>query len=404
MGFAGLNFPINNHVDVGCGNSAMDITILMPCLNEAETIESCIREALSAIREANVQGEVLVADNGSDDGSPDLAQKAGARVITVNEKGYGAALLGGISSAGGRYILMGDADGSYDFSELSRFLEKLNSGSDLVMGCRFSRYGGKILPGAMPWKHRWIGNPVLSFLGRLFFSTSVHDFHCGLRAFRKDAILGLGLKTTGMEFASEMVVKASLSGLRISQVPITLRPDGRSRPPHLRSWRDGWRHLRFMLLYSPVWLFMLPGILLSIAGAAGFMLLITKPLVIGKVTFDLSSLLVSSTSLLVGFQVFGFGLFIKAYAVNAGLLPGADLWLKLIRGRPVEWGIAAGFVFILLGISYLAYAIWLWKAAGFGPMPYQTNLRMVIASITGIGLGIQIIVNGFALAVLGLER
>jgi hypothetical protein len=299
---------------------------------------------------------------------------------------------------------MGDADGSYDFSELPKFLEKLHAGHDLVMGCRFPRYGGTIQPGAMPWKHRWIGNPVLSAIGKLFFASPIHDFHCGLRAFRKEAILNLGLKTTGMEFASEMVVKASLANLKIGQVPITLRPDGRSRPPHLRSWRDGWRHLRFMLLYSPLWLFILPGLLLSTLGAFGFILLIAEPLQIGTITFDLSSLLVSSITLLVGFQVFGFGIFIKAYAVNAGFLPGKEYWLNLTKGQIVEWGIALGMIFILCGTGYLIHATLLWKAAGFGPMPYQAMLRMVIASTTGIGLGIQTMVYGFALAVLGLER
>ena len=388
----------------GDQTGVMEVTILMPCLNEAETIEACVKEALSAIQSGGIEGEVLIADNGSTDASHDIALKAGARVVTIERKGYGSALQGGIEAARGRYILMGDADGSYDFSELPKFLEKLNSGQDLVMGCRLPRYGGTIEPGAMPWKHRWIGNPVLSSLGRLFFSSSTHDFHCGLRAFRKEAILQLGLKTPGMEFASEMVVKAGLSNLNIGQVPITLRVDGRSRRPHIRSWRDGWRHLRFMLLYSPLWLFILPGLLLFLLGAFGFILLIAKSFTIGKVTFDLSSLLVSSTSLLVGFQVFGFGLFIKAYAVNAGLLPGKEVWLKLIRGRPVEWGIAIGATCILCGVGYLIYAILLWKSAGFGPMPYQTNLRMVIASITGIGLGIQVMFYGFALAILGLER
>jgi glycosyltransferase involved in cell wall biosynthesis len=382
----------------------MNVTILMPCLNEFETIEACVKEALAAIRAAGVSGEVLIADNGSTDESCAIAQHAGARVITIHRKGYGSALQGGIEAAYGQYILMGDADGSYDFSELPKFLEKLHAGHDLVMGCRFPRYGGTIQPGAMPWKHRWIGNPVLSAIGKLFFASPIHDFHCGLRAFRKEAILNLGLKTTGMEFASEMVVKASLANLKIGQVPITLRPDGRSRPPHLRSWRDGWRHLRFMLLYSPLWLFILPGLLLSTLGAFGFILLIAEPLQIGTITFDLSSLLVSSITLLVGFQVFGFGIFIKAYAVNAGFLPGKEYWLNLTKGQIVEWGIALGMIFILCGTGYLIHATLLWKAAGFGPMPYQAMLRMVIASTTGIGLGIQTMVYGFALAVLGLER
>ena len=381
-----------------------DITILIPCLNEAETISNCIAEAWTAISDTGMTGEIIVADNGSTDGSVEIAQNAGARVVHILEKGYGHALAEGIQAAYGQYILMGDADGSYDFTELSGFMEKLYQGFDLVIGCRFPRCGGRINPGAMPWKHRWIGNPVLSFLGKLFFSSPVDDFHCGLRAFRRKSIQTLGLKTGGMEFASEMVVKASLCGLRITQIPIVLRKDGRSRPPHLRSWRDGWRHLRFMLLYSPLWLFILPGLLLSVLGACGFSLLISAPLKIGMVTFDLSSLLVSGTCLLIGFQLFGFGLFIKAYAVNAGLLPGKEYWLKLVKGRPVEWGIAFGLIFILCGTGYLIHTTLLWKAAEFGPMPYQTTLRMVIASITVIGLGIQAMVYGFALAILGLER
>jgi glycosyltransferase involved in cell wall biosynthesis len=382
----------------------IDVSILLPCLNEAETLAACIAEARTAITESGLKGEVLVADNGSTDGSIDIAEKAGARVVHVSEKGYGSALSGGIQAAYGKFILMGDADGSYDFTELPEFLEKLYQGFDLVIGCRFPRCGGRVHPGAMPWKHRWIGNPVLSFLGRLFFSSPVDDFHCGLRAFRQDAMMALGLKTAGMEFASEMVVKASLCGLRITQIPIVLRKDGRSRPPHLRSWRDGWRHLRFMLLYSPLWLFILPGLLLTVLGAVGFILLLPEPLQIGRVTFDLSSLLVSGASLSVGFHLFGFGLFIKAYAVNTGLMPGKEYWLKLVKGRPVEWGIALGMVFILAGTGYLIHATLLWKAAAFGPMPYQTILRMVIASITAIGLGIQAMVYGFALAVIGLER
>ncbi len=381
-----------------------DITILIPCLNEAETISNCIAEAWTAISDTGMTGEIIVADNGSTDGSVEIAQNAGARVVHILEKGYGHALAEGIQAAYGQYILMGDADGSYDFTELSGFMEKLYQGFDLVIGCRFPRCGGRVNPGAMPWKHRWIGNPVLSFLGKLFFSSPVDDFHCGLRAFRRKSIQTLGLKTGGMEFASEMVVKASLCGLRITQIPIVLRKDGRSRPPHLRSWRDGWRHLRFMLLYSPLWLFILPGLLLSVLGVFGFSLLISAPLKVGMVTFDLSSLLVSGTCLLIGFQLFGFGLFIKAYAVNAGLLPGKEYWLKLVKGRPVEWGIAFGLIFILCGTGYLIHTTLLWKAAEFGPMPYQTTLRMVIASITGIGLGIQAMVYGFALAILGLER
>lgn len=380
-----------------------DITILMPCLNEAETLVSCIAEAESAIEASGLSGEVLIADNGSTDGSQTLAKSAGARVVHIPARGYGNALLGGIEAAQGAWILMGDADGSYDFSELPRFLDKLRQGADLVMGCRLPSGGGRILPGAMPWKHRWIGNPVLSAIGKLFFRAPVHDFHCGLRAFRKEAVQGLGLCTTGMEFASEMVVKASLFGLKIAEVPITLRPDGRSRPPHLRSWRDGWRHLRFMLLYSPMWLFLIPGAVLFFGGLAGFTILLPAPLRIHTVTFDLSTLLVFAAAILVGFQMLGFGLFVKAYAVHSGLLPHQETWRKLVLGKPVEWGIAIGIVFLMLGAGLMMHAIGVWREAGFGPLPYQQILRIVITATTAIGLGIQVMVNGFALAVLGLE-
>jgi glycosyltransferase involved in cell wall biosynthesis len=382
----------------------IEISIVIPCLNEAETLQGCVVEAFAALESNGVTGEVIVADNGSSDGSQEIARQAGARVITVSRKGYGNALQGGIRASEAEYVLMGDADGSYDFGELPRFLEKLREGFDLVMGCRFPRFGGGIEKGAMPWKHRWIGNPVLSGLGKLFFNSSVHDFHCGLRAFRKKAIMDLKLKTGGMEFASEMVVKSTLCQLKIDQIPITLRCDRRSSSPHLRSWRDGWRHLRFLLLYSPKWLFVLPGLLLTIAGAFGFILLLPKPFTIRGVTFDLNSLLVSSVAMLTGFQVLAFGLFIKAYAVNIGLLPGKEYWHRLVNGCAVEWGIGIGLVLMVSGLGLLIYAILYWKAAGFGPLPYQISHRMVILAVTLISLGIQASVYGFALNILGLQR
>ena len=382
----------------------IEISVVMPCLNEAGTLEGCIREALEALAKNGIKGEVVIADNGSSDGSSDIAEKAGGRVVHVSQKGYGNALKKGIDDARGTFVLMGDADGSYNFGELPRFLERLRQGDDLVMGCRFPRYGGHIDAGAMPWKHRWIGNPVLSALGKLFFSSTVNDFHCGLRAFRREKIIDLGLRTTGMEFASEMVVKATLQKLIISQVAITLRQDGRSRNPHLRSWRDGWRHLRFMLLYSPNWLFILPGLILTVIGAFGFALLFTKPLKIGAITFDLNSLLVCSVSMLTGFQVLSFGLFIKAYAVNIGLLPGKAYWHRITNGYAVEWGIIIGLILLIAGVAYLTHAVFYWKAAGFGPLPYQTSLRMVILATTLIALGLQAFVYGFALNILGLEK
>ena len=382
----------------------IELSVVIPCLNEAEMIASCVQEALAAIEKSGIRGEVLVADNGSSDNSVEIATKAGARIVIVEKKGYGSALQGGIGAAKGTYVLMGDADGSYDFGELPNFLAQLHQGNDLVMGCRLPAGGGKIQKGAMPWKHRWIGNPVLSGLGKLFFSSPVTDFHCGLRAFRRDAILSLGLKTSGMEFASEMVIKAGLQGLTIAQIPITLRRDGRSTPPHLRSFRDGWRHLRFMLLYSPKWLFIYPGLLLFLAGLAGSFILLPAPLTVGNITFDLNSLMVASTTMLVGFQILGFGVFTKAYAVSSELLPGKDYWSKIINGKSVEIGTIIGFLIMLLGLGLLSYAIIGWKTAHFGHLSYQDSLRKVIPAVICIALGIQTIFSGFALAILGLEK
>ncbi|MCP4680740.1 MAG: glycosyltransferase family 2 protein [Desulfobacterales bacterium] len=395
----------NHKKDISMTNTKkIELSIVIPCLQEAETLEGCIHEAFQAIEKNRLVGEVVVSDNGSTDGSAEIAKENGVILIHVPKKGYGNALGEGIKAARGKYILMGDADGSYDFSELPCFLEQLRKGYDLVMGCRFPKYGGRIESGAMPWKHRWIGNPILSSLGKLFFSSPVNDFHCGLRAFRRKSILDLSLKTEGMEFASEMVVKATLCKLKITQVPITLRPDGRSGSPHLQSWRDGWRHLRFMLLYSPKWLFILPGLVLAILGILGFILFLSKPVTIGSITFDLNSLLVSSTAILTGFQILAFGLFVKAYAVNAGLLPDRENRLNIIHSHPVEWGIAIGFVFVLAGLGIILNIILEWRAAGFGPLSYQDSLRTVILAVTIISLGIQAAVSGFALSILGLKR
>lgn len=381
-----------------------EITVLMPCLNEAETLAACIEEAQSAITAAKVKGEVLIADNGSTDGSQDIARKLGARVVDVENKGYGSALIGGIQAANSTYILMGDADQSYDFSHMPRFLPKLREGADLVMGCRMPRGGGTIEAGAMPWKHRWIGNPVLSALGKIFFHSPADDFHCGLRAFNREAILALNLCTPGMEFASEMVVKATLSKLRIEQVPTTLRPDGRSRAPHLRSWRDGWRHLRFMLLYSPNWLFVMPGLLLLFAGFFGFFYLLPEPRSIGDVTFDLNSLIVFSMLAIVGVQLSGFGVMIKVHAINSGIWPGDPRWLRVARGRSVDYALLLGGVIFLVGFGYLISAINGWRATGFSELDYQSSLRTVIPAITFIALGLQTVFTSFAIAVLGMER
>ena len=382
----------------------LEVSILMPCLDEAETIVACVEEAQAALRAAGVVGEVVVADNGSRDGSPELARAAGARVVPVAGRGYGSALLGGIAAARGRYVLMGDADGSYDFGELPRFLAALRAGHDLVMGCRLPAGGGRILPGAMPWKHRWIGNPVLTRLGRLFFTARVHDFHCGLRAFRREAVLALGLRCPGMEFASEMVVKATLQGLKIAEVPVTLRPDGRSRRPHLRSWRDGWRHLRFMLLFSPRHLFLIPGLVLTLLSLAAFLRLWAGPWTLGGVTFDTNTLIVAATGLVAGVQTLLFGMLAKAFVAQQGLVRPNRLLARLRRGRPAELGITAGVGLALLGLGYLLLALERWREVGFGTLSYPDSLRIVVPAVTAIALAIQLTFAGFALAVLDLGR
>lgn len=382
----------------------IQVTVLIPCLNEEETLEGCIREAFEAIKFAGVEGEVLISDNGSTDGSVFLAESLGARVVQERQKGYGSALLAGIRAARGRYVLMGDADGSYDFTSLHRFLKLLDQGHDLVMGCRFPGGGGKIQAGAMPWKHRWIGNPVLSFLGRLFFSAPVDDFHCGLRAFRRESILSLSLKTTGMEFASEMVVRASLEGLKIGQVPVTLRKDKRSRPPHLRSWRDGWRHLRFLLLYAPNWLFIYPGFMLFLAGFLGFVTLWPGPVRLGPATLDLNTLLASSSAALVGFQVLAMGFFAKAYAMSMGLLPPDTLVSSITRSSTAEIGTAAGITLAMLGAGVFIYSFLEWRATGYGPLPVQESLRYSILGLTFMGLGVQVVASGFIIKLLEVEK
>jgi len=308
-------------MEVNILQNELELSVIMPCLNEAETLETCIKKAQETIKRYGILGEIIIVDNGSIDCSQDIARMCGARVVQVGTKGYGAALLGGINAARGRFIIMGDADDSYDFSNIIGFVEKLREGYDLVMGCRLPSGGGMIMPGAMPWKHRWIGNPALSTIGRLFFKSPVSDFHCGLRAFRKDAIEKLELRTTGMEFASEMVIKATIMGLCITQIPITLYKDGRSIPPHLRSWRDGWRHLRFMLMYSPRWLFLIPGSMLFTISLSFFILLELGPIRIGSIVFDTNTLLVFAMTILFGFQLIAFSIYTKAFAITEGLLP-----------------------------------------------------------------------------------
>ncbi len=384
-------------------SSPLDLTILMPCLNEAETLVACIAKAKLGLERAGVTGEVLIADNGSTDGSIELAEQHGARVVRIAAKGYGSALRGGIEAARGRWILMGDADDSYDFSEAPRFVEKLRDGCDLVMGCRMPRGGGTVMPGAMPWKNRWLGNPTLSFLGRLFFKTPIQDFHCGLRAFSRDAYDRMEPKTTGMEFASEMVMKASIKAMRVAEVPITLHKDGRTRPPHLKPWRDGWRHLRFMLIYSPRWLFLAPGLVLAGMGALAAAAIFFRPLHLGQVQFDAGTLAVACMLLIIGVQLVAFAFFAKVFAIAEGLLPDDPRFSRLFGFFKLEKGLVLGALTLALGVVLLGWSVWIWKQAGFGSIPYPENLRRIIASVTLIIVGHQVIAASWFLSVLGLK-
>jgi len=382
----------------------IELTIVMPCLNEAETLASCIQKARRGLEQAGVRGEVVVADNGSTDGSVAIAEKLGARVVHVREKGYGSALRGGIEAAQGQWIVLGDADDSYDFSRLEGFVRKFHEGYELVMGCRLPSGGGAIAPGAMPWKNRWIGNPGLSFVGRLFFKCPARDFHCGLRGVTREAYRRMELKTTGMEFASEMVIKGTLKSLRIAEVPVTLHRDGRSRPPHLKPWRDGWRHLRFMLLFSPQWLFIWPGLALLLLGLALAVPLCIGPIRIGRVQFDTNTLLVAGLMTIVGFQVLFFGLFTRLYCVACGLLPDSPQLRRRLALFSLERGIIAGLMIAGVGLGFLVAAVLKWRAAGFGIISYPESLRLVIPAVTCLTVGVQTLFSSFFLSILDLKH
>ena len=379
----------------------IELSVVLPCLNEAETLAACVRKAQQTMRDAGIRGEVIVADNGSSDGSIDIAQRLGARVIRVKAKGYGNALTGGIAAAAGTYILMGDADGSYDFGHIPRFLEQLRNGADLVIGNRFR---GGISPGAMPPLHKYLGNPVLSGLGRLFFKSPFQDFHCGLRAFSKSAYDRLGLQTAGMEFASEMVVKATLLKLSMAEVPTTLSPDGRTRPPHLRTWRDGWRHLRFLLLYSPRWLFLYPGLLLMLVGSLVELWLLPAPRTVGSVTFDVHTMVYGAAFVLLGFQAVAFAMFTKVFAISQRLFPPDPALQKITRYIGLEAGLIVGSVLIAGGLGGSIYAVDVWGARHFGALDYSHTMRLVIPSVLSLVLGLQTVFASFFLSVLGLRR
>src|SRR5579872_3959488 len=373
----------------------------MPCLNEAETVATCVRKAIGFLAESGISGEVLVADNGSTDGSQALASEAGARVVPVTEKGYGNALMGGIVAAKGKYVIMGDADDSYDFTNLMPFVEELRKGADLVMGNRFK---GGIAPGAMPPLHKYLGNPVLSFVGRLFFRSHIGDFHCGLRGFNRDSVMALNLQATGMEFASEMVVKATLAKQHIAEVPTTLAKDGRSRPPHLNTWRDGWRHLRFLLLFAPRWLFLFPGLALLGLGLVAGGIVLPGALNVGSVTFDVDTLVVASAAVIIGLQAVMFWLFTQVYAGAEGFLPEEPAVTRLLGKLSLERGLILAFVLIVGGLVGLVFSVLYWHTQGFHGLNYEHALRLTIPSATALVVGFQVIFGGFFLSILGVRH
>ena len=372
----------------------------MPCLNEAKTLRQCIGKARAFLVRSGIDGEILVADNGSSDGSPEIARASGARVVHVASRGYGNALLAGIRASRGRFVIMGDSDDSYDFSALDGFIAKLRDGYELVMGNRFR---GGIKPGAMPMLHRYLGNPVLSAIGRLFFKSPCGDFHCGLRGFDRRAILGLNLQASGMEFASEMVVRATLHGLKIAEVPAVLSPDGRGHGSHLRSWRDGWRHLRFLLLFSPRWLFLYPGFLLFVVGLLGMAWLLPQPRMMGDFILDVHTLLYASAAVTVGFQSMLFWIFAKLYGMRAGFVPWDPLFRSVIGVVTLESGLIAGAVLLFLGITMGVYALSSWNLAGFGDLRPSETMRLVIPSVTAILLAFQVATGAFFVSVLEIR-
>jgi hypothetical protein len=384
----------------GGRNSPKDIelSVVMPCLNEAETLAVCIRKARRCIDELDLSGEIVVADNGSVDGSQAIAVAGGARVVNVERRGYGAALRSGIEAARGRFVIMADADDSYALHDLGPFVRELRAGADLVIGNRFR---GGIAPGAMPALHRYLGNPILSFLGRLFYGVSIGDFHCGMRGFRRDRILELSLRTSGMEFASEMVVRSALAKFEIVEVPTTLGPDGRSRPPHLRTWRDGWRHLRFLLAFSPRWLLLYPGIALLAGGGAALAWLLAGPRRVGSIAFDVHTMLVATTAVVIGVQAIALAVIVHSQATHANLIP-VDRRLEMRLGEmAVRRGVGAGVAAVVTGIGCFGYALWRWGATGFGQLDAVVTMRVPILGMAFIVVGVQCVL---ASIVVGLSR
>jgi glycosyltransferase involved in cell wall biosynthesis len=393
-----LEIPKLDRVDA---SEEIEVSVVMPCLNEARTVGRCVNKAIEALRKAGVRGEVIVADNGSSDGSPELARIHGARVVEVARRGYGSALQAGIAAARGRYVIMGDADDSYDFSRLEPFIDRLREGHDLVMGNRFL---GGIMPGAMPWHHRYIGNPVLTGILNLFFRSPIRDAHCGLRAFRKDSYARLGLRTTGMEFASEMVVRACLSHQKITEVPTVLHPDGRDRPPHLRSFRDGWRHLRFLLLLCPFWLYLIPSGILMTTGLGMMAWLTPGQRIVGGVVIDIHTMLLGALCLLVGYQSLWLWGFAKIFGWVSGLLPASTFSLRVFDHMNLERGLLAGAAMVFTGLGLNLWLVHEWYRLNLGPLDAQVTLRPALWGFTALVLGVQTIYGSFFLSMLGMTR
>ena len=381
--------------------SPVEMTVVMPCLNEAETLAVCVDKALAALRENGISGEVVVADNGSTDGSQQIAIDHGARVVPVPVRGYGAALNAGITAARGKYVIMADADDSYNFAHIPRFLAELRKGADLVMGNRFA---GGIGPGAMPFLHRYLGNPVLSFMGRTLFHTPAGDFHCGMRAFSRDAYDRLQLRTTGMEFASEMVVKSSLLKQNMVEVPTTLQKDGRSRPPHLKTWRDGWRHFRFLLMYSPRWLFLFPGLLLMLGGFALMAWLLPSERALGHISLGVDTLAYSAAAVLLGFQLVFFGVAAKVFATTEGLLPQDESFERWFKFVTLETGLIVGVLLVLTGLGIAISSVSAWAHTGYGPLPPVEMMRRTLPAMMCLMLGTEVCFASFFLSLLGLRR
>lgn len=382
------------------GKEDLELTILMPCLNEAETIEICIKKAKKSLEENNIKGEVLIADNGSNDGSQEIATKAGARVVNVPTRGYGAALIEGTKQAYGKYVIMGDADDSYDFSNIVPYVEKLREGYELVMGNRFK---GGIEKGAMPWSHKYIGTPVISFIGRLFYKSKIGDFNCGMRGYDRQAILNLDLKCTGMEYASEMIVQSTLNNLKIAEVPTTLKKDGRTRPPHLKSFSDGWRHLKFLLMYSPKWLFLVPGMILMLIGLIGTFAFIFGDLHIASVVLGVHSRLYLGAMAVVGLQMIIFSLFAKVYAVNSGMHPKEDKITKFLKNITLEKGLILGIILTIIGLGLSIYSIVLWKNAAWGTLDPVDVMPVTIPAVYLIIIGVEMAFASFFLGILNVD-